>query len=81
MTLDPETHAFVAHHVGEEAGIPEALRPRLVGESVSELKADAAALAKSLAPAQERERGPDGRFAPGASGGMSAIIRAMAGRE
>jgi hypothetical protein len=82
MELDAETRSFIAHHVGEEHDIPQALRSRLTGESLSELRADAASLASQLGIApQEPVRGRDeaGRFASTASGGMSAIIRRAAG--
>jgi hypothetical protein len=79
---DAETLSFLAHHVGEEHGIPEALRPRLAGETVAELRADAQALAKDLglaAPEPARARDEGGRFARTSSGDMNAIIRAAAG--
>jgi hypothetical protein len=81
--VDAETRSFLAHHVGAEHDIPEAIRPRLVGESVSELRADAAALAKQLGIAPQepaRERDEAGRFASTASGTMNRIIREAAGR-
>jgi hypothetical protein len=83
MALDAETRTFLAHHVGAEHDIPEALRPRLGGESVAELRADAAALATELGiapqePARARDEG--GRFAR-TSSGMNSIIRQAAGRE
>jgi hypothetical protein len=80
---DAETLSFLAHHVGEEHGIPEALRPRLAGETVSELRADARALAKALGIAPQeagRERDQAGRFAT-SSGAMNRIIRQAAGYE
>jgi hypothetical protein len=81
--VDPETHAFVAHHVGAEHEIPEPLRSRLSGQSVAALRSDAATLAKQLGiapqePARERDSG--GRFASRAGGGMDALIREAAGR-
>jgi len=80
---DAETLSFLAHHVGEEHGIPEQLRSRLSGETVSELRADAAALAKQLgiAPQEpDRERDHGGRFASSAST-MNRAIRQAAGYE
>jgi hypothetical protein len=81
MELDPETRAFLQDRVGEEHQVPEPLRSRLSGETVSDLRADAQALAKQLGiapPAPERGRDQAGRFAT-ASGGMSAVIRRAAG--
>jgi hypothetical protein len=82
--VDAETAAFVAHHVGAEHDIPEALRSRLSGESLGELRADAKALAEQLgiaprAPARQRDEA--GRFASASSGGMSRLIRQQAGYE
>jgi hypothetical protein len=84
--MDAETRSFLAFHVGAEADIPEPLRARLAGESLQELRADAATMAKQLGMAPQepaRERDASGRFAStasgGASGGMSAIIRQAAG--
>ena len=77
---DAETLSFLAHHVGEEHGIPEQLRSRLSGETVSELRHDASELAKQLgiAPVQERQRDEAGRFAR-TSSGFNRLIREAAG--
>jgi hypothetical protein len=78
--VDPESRAYIADHVGQENDIPEALRSRLNGESLAELRADAQAMREQLGIAQEpaRQRDQAGRFAK-TSSGFSTLIRQAAG--
>jgi hypothetical protein len=55
---------------GSEHGIPERLRGRLRGASISELRSDAKVLAKELGLAPEQPRDEHGRF-----DSMDALMR------
>ena len=77
--MDDETRSYLANTIGEEFGVPQQLRSRLTGESLSELRADAQALAKQLGIAPERERDGGGKFTGGAAD-MNRLIREKAGR-
>jgi hypothetical protein len=80
--VDDETRNFIAHHVGAEANIPEAMRPRIGGEDLGSMRRDAAELARQLGiapPPQESARDSTGRFTGGASA-INLAIRRKAGR-
>lgn len=80
LGLDPDSRAALQRLAGESAAIPAALHGRIRGDDLASLQADAAQLAHDLgiAPAQERQRGADGRF--GNTSDMTQRIRRAAGR-
>jgi hypothetical protein len=60
---DSETQRVLRDVAGAEHAIPERLRARLRGATISELRTDAKALARELGLAPEQPRDTRGRYA------------------
>ena len=88
MPDDDATLDFLRTSVAREAGLPESAARRLKGQTVGELRADAAVMRSEhgLPPLDDdkhdgRQRDESGRFAgTPAVGDMNTIIRAASGR-
>jgi hypothetical protein len=61
---DDETQRVLRDVAGGEHNIPERLRGRLRGDTISDLRKDAQTLAKELGIVEQQPRDDHGRFAP-----------------